>query len=118
MRRLHGKRALVAVCCAGKAAVIPPTRSAGLDLVRHRIDVNAIAPGVVDGGQWDGVDAPFARHEGKPPDHRKREVGAAVPCGRMGRAGDLTGMAAFLAPDEADHVVARTFGVDGGSWMT
>jgi len=41
--------ALVAVYCASKAAVISLTQSAGLNLIRHRINVNAIAPGVVDG---------------------------------------------------------------------
>ncbi|WP_136636699.1 L-iditol 2-dehydrogenase [Pseudooceanicola onchidii] len=109
---------LVAVYCASKAAVISLTQSAGLDLIRHGINVNAIAPGVVDGEHWDGVDAFFAKHEGKAPGQKKAEVGAAVPHGRMGRASDLTGMAIFLATDEADYIVAQTFGVDGGNWMS
>ncbi|MCB6179396.1 L-iditol 2-dehydrogenase [Rhodobacter sp. Har01] len=108
---------LVAVYCATKAAVISLTQSAGLDLIRHGINVNAIAPGVVDGEHWDGVDAFFARYEGKAPGQKKREVGAAVPFGRMGTAADLTGMAVFLATDEAKYIVAQCFGVDGGNWM-
>ena len=110
--------ALVGVYCASKAAVISLTQSAGLDLIRHGIHVNAIAPGVVDGEHWDGVDAFFARHEGKPPGQKKREVGAAVPYGRMGRASDLTGMAVFLASEEAEYIVAQTYNVDGGNWMS
>ena len=108
---------LVAVYCATKAAVISLTQSAGLDLIRHGINVNAIAPGVVDGEHWDGVDAFFAKYEGKPPGQKKREVGAAVPFGRMGTAEDLTGMAIFLATPEAKYIVAQCFGVDGGNWM-
>jgi galactitol 2-dehydrogenase len=108
---------LVAVYCATKAAVISLTQSAGLDLIRHGINVNAIAPGVVDGEHWDGVDAFFAKYEGKAPGQKKREVGAAVPFGRMGTAADLTGMAVFLATDEAKYIVAQCFGVDGGNWM-
>ncbi|RMH49189.1 MAG: L-iditol 2-dehydrogenase [Alphaproteobacteria bacterium] len=109
---------LVAVYCASKAAVISLTQSAGLNLIRHGINVNAISPGVVDGEHWDGVDAFFARYEGKPLGQKKREVGAAVPYGRMGRPEDLTGMAVFLATDEADYIVAQTFNVDGGQWMS
>ncbi|MEO1306887.1 MAG: L-iditol 2-dehydrogenase [Pseudomonadota bacterium] len=110
--------ALVAVYCASKAAVISLTQSAGLNLIAHGINVNAIAPGVVDGEHWDGVDAFFAKYEGKAPGAKKAEVGAAVPYGRMGTADDLTGMAIFLASDEAEYVVAQTYNVDGGNWMS
>ncbi len=110
--------ALVAVYCATKAAVISLTQSAGLNLIAHGINVNAIAPGVVDGEHWDGVDAFFAKYEGKPRGQKKREVGAAVPFGRMGTAQDLTGMAIFLATPEADYIVAQTYNVDGGNWMS
>ena len=109
---------LVAVYCATKAAVISLTQSAGLNLIEHGINVNAIAFGVVDGEHWDGVDAFFAKYEGKAPGQKKREVGAAVPYGRMGRAEDLTGMAVFLASDEAAYIVAQCYNVDGGQWMS
>jgi len=109
--------ALVGVYCASKAAVISLTQSAGLNLIGHGINVNAIAPGVVEGEHWDGVDAFFAKYENKPLGQKKREVGEAVPYGRMGRAEDLTGMAIFLASDEADDIVAQTYNVDGGNWM-
>ncbi len=108
---------LVAVYCATKAAVISLTQSAGLNLISHGINVNAIAPGVVDGEHWDGVDAFFAKYENKALGQKKREVGAAVPFGRMGTAADLTGMAIFLATDEARYIVAQTYGVDGGNWL-
>jgi D-sorbitol dehydrogenase (acceptor) len=110
--------ALVAVYCASKAAVISLTQSAGLNLIRHGINVNAIAPGVVDGEHWDGVDAFFAKYENKARGQKKREVGEAVPFGRMGTAQDLTGMAVFLASPEADYIVAQTYNVDGGNWMS
>ncbi|MES0881069.1 L-iditol 2-dehydrogenase [Roseibium sp. SCP14] len=110
--------ALVGVYCATKAAVISLTQSAGLNLIQHGINVNAIAPGVVDGEHWDGVDALFARYEGLKPGQKKAEVGAAVPFGRMGTAEDLTGMAVFLASSDADYVVSQTYNVDGGNWMS
>lgn len=110
--------ALVGVYCASKAAIISLTQSAGLNLIEHGINVNAIAPGVVDGEHWDGVDAFFAKYENKPRGQKKREVGEAVPFGRMGTAEDLTGMAIFLASDEANYIVAQTYNVDGGNWMS
>jgi NAD(P)-dependent dehydrogenase (short-subunit alcohol dehydrogenase family) len=110
--------ALVAVYCASKAAVISLTQSAGLALIRHRINVNGIAPGVVDTPMWDKVDALFAKYEGLPIGEKKRRVGEAVPYGRMGTPEDLTGMAAFLASADSDYVVAQTYNVDGGNWMS
>lgn len=110
--------ALVGVYCATKAAVISLTQSAGLNLIKHRINVNGIAPGVVDGEHWDGVDALFAKHENRPLGEKKKLVGAEVPFGRMGTAEDLTGMAIFLASAESDYVVAQTYNVDGGNWMS
>lgn len=109
---------LVAVYCATKAAVISLTQSAGLDLIKHGINVNAISPGVVNGEHWDGVDALFAKYENKAPGQKKKEVGEGVPYGRMGSAQDLTGMAVFLASHEADYIVAQTYNVDGGQWMS
>ena len=110
--------ALVAIYCASKAAVISFTQSAGLALIKHRINVNAIAPGVVDTPMWDEVDALFAKYENLPLGEKKRQVGAAVPYGRMGRPEDLTGMAVFLASDDAEYIVAQTYNVDGGNWMS
>jgi NAD(P)-dependent dehydrogenase (short-subunit alcohol dehydrogenase family) len=109
---------LVAVYCASKAAVISLTQSAGLDLIRHRINVNGIAPGVVDSEMWDHVDALFAKYENRPLGEKRRLVGEGVPYGRMGTPEDLVGAAVFLASSEADYIVAQTFNVDGGQWMS
>ncbi|MBZ9681050.1 MULTISPECIES: L-iditol 2-dehydrogenase [unclassified Mesorhizobium] len=109
---------LVAVYCATKAAVISLTQSAGLDLIKHRINVNGIAPGVVDSDMWDEVDALFAKYENRPKGEKKRLVGEGVPYGRMGKPEDLAGMAVFLASDEAEYIVAQTYNVDGGQWMS
>lgn len=109
---------LVAVYCASKAAVISLTQSAGLSLIKHGINVNAISPGVVEGEHWEGVDALFAKYENRPLGEKKRLVGQEVPFGRMGTAEDLIGMAIFLANRESDYVVAQTFNVDGGQWMS
>lgn len=110
--------ALVSVYCATKAAVISLTQSAGLDLIKHKINVNGIAPGVVDTPMWAEVDALFAKYEKRPLGEKKRLVGEAVPLGRMGIPEDHTGAAVFLASADADYIVAQTLNVDGGNWMS
>jgi NAD(P)-dependent dehydrogenase (short-subunit alcohol dehydrogenase family) len=110
--------ALVAVYCASKAAVISLTQSAGLALIKHGINVNGISPGVVDTPMWDHVDGLFARYENLPKGEKKRLVGEGVPFGRMGKPEDHVGCAVFLASAESDYVVAQTYNVDGGQWMS
>ncbi|WP_027795685.1 L-iditol 2-dehydrogenase [Paraburkholderia acidipaludis] len=110
--------ALVSHYCASKAAVISYTQSAALALAPHRINVNGIAPGVIDTPMWKDVDALFARYENRPIGEKKRLVGEAVPLGRMGRPDELTGAAVFLASADADYITAQTLNVDGGNWMS
>lgn len=108
---------LVAVYCASKAAVISITQSAGLELIKHRINVNGISPGVVDTPMWDEVDGLFAKYENRPKGEKKRLVGEGVPYGRMGKPEDHVGCAIFLASPDSDYVVAQTYNVDGGQWL-
>ncbi|MGU3400511.1 L-iditol 2-dehydrogenase [Brucellaceae bacterium D45D] len=109
--------ALVTFYCASKAAMISATQSAALALVKHNIQVNAIAPGVVDGEHWDVVDANFAKWEGLKPGEKKAAVANSVPIGRFATPEDIIGIAIFLASSESDYILAQTFGVDGGNWM-
>jgi D-sorbitol dehydrogenase (acceptor) len=110
--------ALVVTYCASKAAVLSITQSAGLDLIKYKINVNGIAPGVVDTPMWDQVDGLFAKYEHRPIGEKKRLVGEAVPYGRMGLPTDYGGAAVFLASSDSDYVVAQTLNVDGGNWMS
>lgn len=93
------------VYCASKAALISLTQSAGLDLIKHGINVNAIAPGYVDTDMFDTVDALFAKNENRPIGEKKRQLGDSVPFGRLGTPQDLCGMAVFLASNDSDYVV-------------
>ena len=67
---------------------------------------------------WDEVDRLFAKYENLPIGEKKRQVGEAVPFGRMGVPEDHVGAAVFLASADADYVVAQTLNVDGGNWMS
>ena len=110
--------ALVTLYCASKAAIISATQSAALALVKHGINVNAIAPGVVDGEHWDVVDAKFAEWEGLAPGEKKAQVARSVPIGRFATPDDIKGLAVFLASADSDYILAQTYNVDGGNWMS
>lgn len=64
---------------------------------------------------WETVDKLFAKFEGKAVGQKKREVGEAVPLGRMGVPADVARVAVFLACDQSAYMTAQTIGVDGGS---
>lgn len=104
--------------CASKAAVISITQSMALDLIRHGINVNAIAPGVVDTPMWEVVDAKLGAREGLQPGDVKKRVAAAVPAGRFGTPAEQAAMAAFLAGPDAAYIVAQCYNVDGGNVMS
>lgn len=104
--------------CATKAAVISITQSCALDLIRHGINVNAIAPGVADTPMWDVVDAKLGAAEGLAPGEVKRRIAGAVPVGRFGTPAEQAAMAAFLAGPDAGYIVAQCYNVDGGNVMS
>lgn len=108
----------IVLYCSTKAAVISITQSLALELAKDNIRVNAIAPGVIDTPMWDVVDAQFAQYENKPRGQKKREVGEAVPLGRMGDPRDVADPCVFLASDAARYITAQTLNVDGGNWMS
>lgn len=108
----------VTIYCSTKAAVISITQSLALEFAEDNIRVNAVAPGVIDTPMWDVVDAQFAALEDKPLGQKKREVGEAVPLGRMGVPSDVADPCVFLASDDARYITAQTLNVDGGNCMS
>ena len=87
---------------ASKAALIGMTRSMARELGRDRINVNAIAPGLVE-------------HEGQtvPPEISASRVDARS-IKRRQVPGDLTGAVLYLASSDSDFVTGQTLVIDGG----
>lgn len=104
--------------CAAKAAVISITQSCALELIKHGINVNAIAPGVVDTPMWESVDEMLGKREGLAKGEMKKRVAAEVPAGRFGYPEEQAAMAAFLAGPDAAYIVAQCYNVDGGNVMS
>ncbi len=106
------------VYAATKAAVISLTRSAALALIRYRVRVNAVSPGVVETAMWDRVDTLYAQQFGLEPGAKRREVGLTVPYGRMGTPDEIASAVVFLASSEAEYIVGQTLNVDGGNVLS
>jgi D-sorbitol dehydrogenase (acceptor) len=109
---------LVLVYGASKAAVIHMKQTVALELIWHSINVNGIAPGVIDTPIWDIVDAQFCKYKGLPLGLARKTAEAGLPHGRFGVPDDLVGAAVFLASKDAEYIVAQTLNVDGGNWMS
>jgi len=88
-------------------------------------NLGAVVLGIIFSFKTQGVlvfrdprNALFAKYEGLAIGQKKREVGEAVPLGRMGRPEDYGAPAVFLASSDSDYIVAQTLNVDGGNWMS
>ena len=92
---------------ASKAAVLGLTRSLALELARHGITVNAIAPGWIQTDMTSGISP-----------REKREALELVPLRRMGQPEDVAHVAAFLASEKASFITGQTIHVNGGEAMS
>lgn len=92
--------------CVSKAGIKSLTLGMALELARYHINVNAIAPGIID---TDIIKQP---HIQKLVEYEREQ--SSIPWGRMGRGEDLAGAAVFLASDEAEYITGATILVDGG----
>jgi acetoin reductase-like protein len=108
--------ALVLAYCASKACVISMNQSIALALAEHKINVNAIAPGIVDTPLWVEVDKQFAGLLGMEVGEPKATFIKSIPLGRIEQPEDVTGAAVFLASADSDYITQQTLNVDGGNW--
>ncbi|MGG5809675.1 SDR family NAD(P)-dependent oxidoreductase [Falsiroseomonas sp. CW058] len=94
----------VAGYSAAKAGLVHLTRQMAVELARHRIRVNAIAPGYIE---TDINRDFFATEAGQALVRR-------IPQRRLGQVGDLTGPLLLLASDAGAHMTGSTVTIDGG----
>ena len=92
---------------ASKGGIMQLTKALANEWARHRINVNAIAPGYM---ATENTAALRADPE------RSRQIGERIPAGRWGTPEDLAGAIVFLASPASDYVHGHVLVVDGG-WM-
>ncbi|MCL5407388.1 MAG: SDR family oxidoreductase [Patescibacteria group bacterium] len=93
--------------CAAKGGVVNMTKELALDLASKKINVNAIAPGVIKTAMTTDILKDPKMAEG---------MLVQTPIGRLGEPEDIAYAALYLASDESDFVTGHTLVVDGG-WI-
>ena len=86
-----------------KAGVIELAKTMAVELAKHHIAVNAIAPAQIDTRLTQSL----------PEEARQRRV-ARIPMGRFGDVDEVAKAALFLASDDAAFITGHTLAVDGG----
>lgn len=92
---------------ASKAGIIGLTRSLALELGRYNINVNAVAPGMIETEglknhpQYDSVIARALKR---------------TPLRRIGKPEDVAALIHFLVSDEADYITGEVIHITGGRY--
>lgn len=88
---------------ASKGGLVSLTRVLALELARHNVTVNAVAPGLIDTPLTQGL-----------PEEARERLLAMQPGRRMGVPADIAAAVAFLASEEAGFITGQVLHVDGG----
>lgn len=92
---------------AAKAGVIALSKTLALELAPHKINVNSVAPGIID--------TPLVA-----PRRSKAElvaIGGHIPLGRVGRPDDVAKVVVFLASSASEYMTGQTLFINGGALM-
>ncbi len=91
-----------------KAGINSLVRSLSREVAEDKINVNAIAPGMIA--------TPMTQKRLDDPEEREKSM-SAIPWRRPGKPEEIAGLAVFLASDAADYVTGQTWVMDGGLTM-
>jgi 3-oxoacyl-[acyl-carrier protein] reductase len=97
-----------------RPAIIGWGKSVANEVARSGVTVNAIAPGRIQTGRVDEIDAGTAARTGKTVEQIRAEAMARIPVGRYGTPEEFAAAAVFLASDGAAFVTGSIIRVDGG----
>lgn len=115
---IHPSMVGLAAYDASKGGVLMFTKNFALEMARHGVNVNAIAPG---GIATEGTGRPLAGSgmtEEQARQTMEAFVKAKVPLGRVGAPDDIAKVAVFLASSASDYMTGEIVVVDGGTLLT
>ena len=100
--------------CSAKAGQMGMTYGLALELGRHNITVNAIAPGAVAGDRIDRMMAGQAEVRGVPVEQIRKSFESRAPLRRMTTADDIASAAVFLCSEAARNISGQCLPINGG----
>ncbi len=117
MSSQSGKRGSTwhAAYCVSKFGIIGLTQSLALELAPHKINVNAVCPGVVFTPLWEEQAANHARRRGIDEKQVKEDLVKKIPLGRLGTPEEVANLVLFLASSRSDYMTGQAINLSGGS---
>jgi NAD(P)-dependent dehydrogenase (short-subunit alcohol dehydrogenase family) len=94
---------------AAKAGVMAMTQTLAVEWARHKIRVNAVAPGPIE--------SPGAARQLWASDEAVEKITAMVPLKRWGKPEEIADAVTFLVAPESGYITGDVLTVDGGTWM-
>jgi len=91
---------------AAKAGVIGFTKACARDLGRYGVNVNAVAPGLIE-----------TEMVKEAPEQVREMALAEIVLGRLGLPEEVAYVVTFLCTDRARHITGQVIQVDGGQYM-
>jgi len=85
---------------AAKAGIIGATKALAVELAKHKITVNCIAPGIIETDMT--KDLPLD------------EIKKIIPVRRMGKPEEVAGLVTFLLSEKAAYITRQVISVNGG----
>ncbi len=99
---------------ASKGGMLMLTKSLALEFGRHKINVNAIAPGGIQTPGAQSQAATIIKATGMSPEEMSKGFVSRIPLGHMGEPDDIAKVVLFLASAAADYMTGSVLVVDGG----
>ncbi len=101
-----------------KHAVIGLTRCLATEMAEHGVNVNAICPGLIDTGMFDGLLESLGEKYGTDdPERMRARMVKGVPIGRMIDPAEIAGLAVYLGSPESDGMTGQALTLSGGLLM-
>ena len=92
--------------CASKAGVIGLTKSVAKELGKYHVNVNCVAPGMIETEMTKTL----------PPEAVEAAIKESA-LGKLGRPEDVACLTAFLVSEKANHITGTVIQVDGGQYI-